>query len=69
MELLWQPVEELNIIAGIIFDETELDEFQVTEAVFTEADLLRMRAAPMAVTTLIALVVTEVIGSDQIMMR
>ena len=37
MELLWQPVEELNIIAGLVFDKTELDEFQVTEAVFTEA--------------------------------
>ena len=37
LELLWQPVEELNIIAGLVFDQTELDEFQVTEAVFTEA--------------------------------
>jgi iron complex outermembrane recepter protein len=36
VELLWQPVEELNIIAGIIFDNTVLDEFQVTESVFTE---------------------------------
>jgi iron complex outermembrane recepter protein len=36
LELLWQPVEELNIIAGLIFDKTELDKFQVTEAVFTE---------------------------------
>ena len=36
VELLWQPVEELNIIAGIIFDNTVLDQFQVTESVFTE---------------------------------
>lgn len=36
LEMLWQPVEALNIIAGLTFDETELDEFQVTEAVFTE---------------------------------
>lgn len=36
LELLWQPVEELNIIAGLVFDDTVLDEFQVTEAVFTE---------------------------------
>jgi iron complex outermembrane receptor protein len=36
LEMLWQPVEELNIIAGLIFDDTVLDEFQVTEAVFTE---------------------------------
>ena len=36
LEMLWQPVDELNIIAGLIFDDTVLDEFQVTEAVFTE---------------------------------
>ena len=36
MELLWQPVEALNIIAGLIFDDTELDEFQINESVFTE---------------------------------
>ena len=36
LEMLWQPVDELNIIAGLIFDDTKLDEFQVTEAVFTE---------------------------------
>jgi iron complex outermembrane receptor protein len=35
-ELLWQPVESLNLIAGLIFDNTELDEFQVNESVFTE---------------------------------
>ena len=40
LELLWQPVEELNIIAGLVFDKTELDEFQVTEAVFTEAQFV-----------------------------
>jgi iron complex outermembrane receptor protein len=36
LEMLWQPVDELNIIAGLIFDDTVLDKFQVTEAVFTE---------------------------------
>ena len=36
LELLWQPVEQMNIIAGLVFDQTELDEFQVTESVFTE---------------------------------
>ena len=36
LEMLWQPVDELNIIAGLIFDDTVLDQFQVTEAVFTE---------------------------------
>ena len=36
LEMLWQPVDELNIIAGLILDDTVLDKFQVTEAVFTE---------------------------------
>ena len=35
-ELLWQPVDALNIIAGLVFDDTELDDFQVNESVFTE---------------------------------
>lgn len=35
-ELLWQPVDALTVVAGLVLDDTELDEFQVNESVFTE---------------------------------
>jgi len=45
-ELQWQPVEELTVVAGLIFDNTELDEFQVTEAVFPEARFVEVAGHP-----------------------
>jgi iron complex outermembrane receptor protein len=46
VELLWQPVEELNIMAGIIFDNTVLDDFQVVESVFTEGRFVEDATSP-----------------------
>ena len=46
LELLWQPVEALNIIAGLVFDNTELDEFQVNESVFTEGRFVEVAGHP-----------------------
>jgi iron complex outermembrane receptor protein len=45
-ELQWQPVEELTVVTGLIFDNTELDEFQVTEAVFPEARFVEVAGHP-----------------------
>ncbi|MEP5568388.1 MAG: TonB-dependent receptor [Halioglobus sp.] len=45
-ELLWQPVDALNIIAGLIYDDTELDEFQVNESRFTEARFVEVAGHP-----------------------
>lgn len=46
LEMFWQPVESLNVIAGLVFDDTELDEFQVNESVFTEGRFVEDAAAP-----------------------
>ena len=46
LELLWQPIEDLNIMAGIIFDDTVLDEFQVVESVFTEGRFVTDASSP-----------------------
>nr|MDJ0919093.1 TonB-dependent receptor [Woeseiaceae bacterium] len=46
LELLWQPADEVTIISGLIFDDTELDEFQVNESVFTEARFVEDPSSP-----------------------
>ena len=46
VELLWQPLEELSVMAGVIFDNTVLDEFQVVESVFTEGRFVADSSSP-----------------------
>ena len=46
LEVLWQPVDELTVVAGLVFDETELDEFQVNESVFTEGRWVEDASSP-----------------------
>ena len=46
LELQWQPVDELTVIAGLIFDDTELDDFQVNESVFTEGRFVEVAGHP-----------------------
>ncbi len=45
-ELLWQPADAMTLIAGLIFDNTELDEFQVNESVFTEGRFVEDAGSP-----------------------
>jgi iron complex outermembrane receptor protein len=45
-ELQWQPVDALTIVAGLIIDDTELDEFQVNESVFTEGRFVEVAGHP-----------------------
>jgi iron complex outermembrane receptor protein len=45
-EFVWAPVDGLNLIAGLMFDNTTLDEFQVNESVFTEARWVEDAASP-----------------------
>ena len=45
-ELHWQPVDALTIVAGLVFDNTELDEFQVNESVFTEGRFVEVAGHP-----------------------
>ncbi len=46
LELLWQPTDAVTIISGLIFDDTELDEFQVNESVFTEGRFVEEAGNP-----------------------
>lgn len=46
LELLWTPSDAVTIISGLIFDNTELDEFQVNESVFTEGRFVVDAASP-----------------------
>ncbi len=46
LELLWQPTDAVTIISGLIFDNTELDEFQVNESVFTEGRFVEEAGNP-----------------------
>jgi iron complex outermembrane receptor protein len=45
-ELQWQPVDELTVLAGLVFDNTELDEFQINESVFTEGRFVEVAGHP-----------------------
>ena len=45
-ELQWQPVQELTVVAGLVFDNTKLDEFQVNESVFTEGRFVEVPGHP-----------------------
>jgi iron complex outermembrane receptor protein len=45
-ELLWQPVEALTIVAGLVFDNTELDEYQLSESRFAEGQWVEDAASP-----------------------
>ncbi len=46
LELHWQPVDELTVVAGLVFDDTELDDFQVNESVFTEGRFVEVAGHP-----------------------
>jgi iron complex outermembrane receptor protein len=46
LELQWQPTDKLTIIAGLVFDDTKLDEFQINESVFTEGRFVEVAGHP-----------------------
>ncbi len=46
LELLWQPTDAVTIVSGLVFDDTELDEFQVNESVFTEGRFVEDASSP-----------------------
>ena len=46
LELLWQPSDAVTIVSGLVFDDTELDEFQVNESVFTEGRWVEDPSSP-----------------------
>jgi len=45
-ELLWQPVPELTLTAGLVFDDTELDEYQLSESRFAEGEFVEVAGHP-----------------------
>jgi len=45
-ELLWQPVEALTVVAGLVFDDTELEDYLLTESRFAEGPWVEDAASP-----------------------